>query len=197
MLKMDGGKPVIEKFNKEDTDALDNWSRRRAEQMAMANPSSAKQIHDLGCGGYGTGGYGTGGYGTGHFATVTNPNDPCYNPCDNWRYNRWYGLITYIPCNANINSPYGYRYWSPNRVMRAYYVPPPTRGGGGGTDPFGGMGAPTYTNMGNTSGGYAGAMSSSTSVSSSPAAAASSGTTAASSSGSSSAGHGAAGGHGK
>jgi hypothetical protein len=190
MLKMESGKPVIEKFNKDETDALDNWSKRRAEQMAMANPSSAKQLHDLGCN--------SGPNIATHLAAATtNPNDPCFNSCDNWRYNRWYGLITYIPCNANMMSPYGYRYWAPNRVMRAYYVPPPPVRGTGSGDPFGGMGAPAYSNMGSTAGGYAGAMSSATSVSASPAAAASSGTTAASSAGSSSAGHGAAAGHGK
>src|SRR5437870_3075995 len=39
---------VVEKFDKEDTDALDNWSKRRAERIAMANASSAKQVHDAG-----------------------------------------------------------------------------------------------------------------------------------------------------
>jgi len=197
MLKMEGGQPVIEKFNKEETDALDNWSKRRAEQIARANPSSAKQVYDAGCG-QGQYGNGSGRYNTSNWAAVnnTNPTSPCYNPCNNWRYNPWYGIVTYIPCGNNIYSPYGYRYWGPGNVMRAYYVPPPPSR----TMPSaGGFGGNNFPSMGNTSGGYSGAMSSSSasSVSSAPAAAASTGTTASSSAGTSSAGHGASGGHGK
>ena len=39
----------VEKFDKEDTDAMDHWAQRRAELVAMANASSAKQVHDYGC----------------------------------------------------------------------------------------------------------------------------------------------------
>jgi hypothetical protein len=198
MLKMEGGQPVIEKFNKEDTDALDNWSKRRAEQIARANPSSAKQVYDAGCGPYGNGTSGNGRYGTSNWAAAntTNPTSPCYNPCNTWRYNPWYGIVTYIPCGTNIYSPYGYRYWAPGNVMRAYYVPPPPSH----TMPnSGGFGGNNFPSMGNTGAGYSGTMSSSTtsSVSSAPAAAASTGTSASSSAGTSSAGHGASGGHGK
>jgi len=194
MLKMEAGKPVIDKFNKEETDALDNWSKRRAEQIAHANPSSAKQVYDAGCGPYGNGRYSASNWAA---VNTTNPTSPCYNPCNSWRYNPWYGIVTYIPCGANIYSPYGYRYWAPSNVMRAYYVPTrPSQGMGGG-----GFGAGNnFPSMGNTSGGYSGTMSTAatSSVSSSPAAAASSGTTAGASAGSSSAGHGSSGGgHGK
>jgi len=176
---------VVEKFDKEDTDALDNWSRRRAERIAMANASSAKQVHDAGCDSYTT-----------NFATPVDRNSPCYNPCGGWRYNRWYGLITYIPCGANIYSPYGYRYWSPYNVMRAYYIPPrPVYNNGG----FGNGNQVSYPTMSQTSSGYSGTMASAPSVSSTPAAAASSGTTASSSAGSASVGRGSgsSGGHGK
>jgi hypothetical protein len=206
LLKVEAGKPVIEKFNKEDTDALDHWSKRRAEQIARANPSSAKQVYDAGCDPYSNGTYGNRRYGAPSqnqgsqwaAASSTNPTSPCYNPCDSWRYNPWYGIITYIPCGANVYSPYGYRYWGPGNVMRAYYVPPPpTRGGGFGNGGFGG--GNNFPSMGNTSGGYSGAMSTGASpgMSSSPAAAATTGTTSAGSAGTSSAGHGSGGGHGK
>jgi hypothetical protein len=177
----------VEKFNKEDTDALDRWSRRRAENVAMANVSSAKQVHDYGCTNYGT--------------NWANPvgvpaNSPCYNPCGGWRYNQWYGMVTYIPCGANIYSPYGYRYWSPNNVARMYYVAPPVSHGGG----YGGGGG-YYPSMGSSGGGYSGAVASSgSSMGSSAGAMSSSGSSAASSAGASSAGHGggaAGGGHGK
>ena len=194
LLKMVNGQPVIEKFEKDETDALDNWSRRRAEQLARANPSSAKQVYDSGCGPYGNGRFSASNWAA---VNTTNPNSPCYNPCGGWRYNPWYGTITYVPCGGNIYSPYGYRYWAPMNVMRAYYVPripAPTYGGPG----FGG--GNNFPSMGTTSGGYAGAMSSSgpsSGVSAAPAAAATTGTTSSSSAGSSSAGHGASGGHGK
>jgi hypothetical protein len=172
----------VEKFDKEATDSFDHWAKRRAELIAMANASSAKQVHDYGC--------------SPNSNFVNNGvgvNSPCYNPCNSWRYNPWYGLITYIPCGANIYSPYGYRYWSPYNVMRAFYVPPPVfRGGGGG---FGGAGTGGYSGMAQTSSGYSGAMSTSPSSVSSPAAAASSGSSVSSSAGSASSGHGAAGGH--
>jgi hypothetical protein len=200
LLKMENGKPVVEKFNKEDMDALDTWSKRRAEQIARANPSSAKQIHDAGCGTLGNI-TNTNFQASNNWATNngTNPNSPCYNPCNSWRHNPWYGVITYIPCGNNVYSPYGYRYWGPGNVMRAYYQPPPPSRGGGPSFGGGGFGGNNFPNMGTTSGGYSGAMSSSSvsSVSSAPAAAATTGTTAASSAGTSSAGHGSAGGHGK
>ena len=185
MIGMTGATASVDKFNREDTDALDHWAKRRAERIAMANASSAKQVHDYGCA-------------STNFAAVNNPTatSPCYNPCNSWRYNPWYGLITYIPCGANIYSPYGYRYWSPYNVMRAYYVPPAPvyHNGGGG---FGG-GPAAYSGMSQTSAGYSGAMSApSSSVSAAPAAAAMSGTSTSSSAGAASSGHGSAGGHGR
>jgi hypothetical protein len=185
MAGMSGATASVEKFNREDTDALDHWAKRRAERIAMANASSAKQVHDYGCA-------------PNSFAAVNNPSatSPCYNPCNSWRYNPWYGLVTYIPCGNNIYSPYGYRYWSPYNVMRAYYVPPTPvyHNGGGGF----GAGSGAYTGMSQTSSGYSGAMSTSTGSVASPSAGAMSGSTGSSAAASSSGGHGAAGGgHGK
>ena len=190
---MDTTTASVEKFDKEATDAMDHWAKRRAELIAMANASSAKQVHDYGCSPT-TSNY-AGNY-AGNYAAVINgtgANSPCYNPCNSWRYNPWYGLITYIPCGANIYSPYGYRYWSPYNVMRAYYTPPPMYNRGGG-----GFGANTgsYAGMSQTSAGYSGAMSTSTSSVSSSTAAVSSGTSASSSAGSASSGHGSSGGGG-
>lgn len=188
MLRLDSDSASVEKFDKESTDALDRWSRRRAENVAMANVSSAKQVHDYGCTNYGT--------------NWANPvgvpvSSPCYNPCG-WRYNTWYGMVTYVPCGTNVYSPYGYRYWSPLNVARMYYVPPVNRGGGGGFG--GGNVGGYYPSMGSSSGGYSGAVASAPSVSTSSGAMSSSGSSAASSAGSSSAGHGgggSSGGHGK
>jgi hypothetical protein len=180
MLVLGGTIASVEKFNKEDTDSLDNWSKRRGELVAMANVSAAKQVRDSGCTNF-------------SFVTPTSTSRPCpSDPCaPAWRYNPWFGIITYIPCYGTGWSPYGYRYWSPRTVTRAYYVPPPSsignRGAGYGS-------GPVYPTMSTTSGGYSGTVASSPSVSSGPSM--SSGSTAASSAGSSSIGHGSAGGGG-
>jgi len=193
---MDTATASVEKFDREATDAMDHWAKRRAELVAMANASSAKQVHDYGCApnsNYPNSNYPNSNYANGNYAVVNNgANSPCYNPCNSWRYNPWYGLITYIPCGANIYSPYGYRYWSPYNVMRGIYYRPPAPiyssggyGGGGG-----------YSGMSQTSAGYSGAMSTATSSVSSSTAAVSSGTSVSSSAGSASSGHGSSGGGG-
>lgn len=187
MIGMSNATASVEKFNREDTDALDHWAKRRAERIAMANASSAKQVHDYGCAPVTT-----------NFASINNPSlsSPCSNPCNNWNYNRWYGLITYIPCGNNIYSPYGYRYWSPYNVMRAYYNPPAPVYNNGNGGYGGNSNAGVYTGMSQTSAGYSGAMSTS-SISASPSAGAMSGSTGSSSAGAASGGHGSAGGHGR
>jgi hypothetical protein len=180
MLSLGGTIASVEKFNKEDTDSLDNWSKRRGELVAMANVSSAKQVHDSGCAGF-------------SFVTPVSTSQPCLSSdlcAPSWRYNPWYGMITYIPCGSAW-SPYGYRYWSPQNVTRAYYVPPPSFIGNRG---MGGGGGPSYQTMAPTSGGYSGVAAAAPATTSAPSM--SSGSSAASSAGSSSVGHGSAGGGG-
>ena len=184
---MDTNTAAVEKFDKEATDAMDRWAKRRAELLAMANVSSAKQVYESGCSA------------STRFASVA--NNPCNQPCNAYGWNPWYGMITYIPCGGNIYSPYGYRYWSPYNVMRAYYVPPPPTspnmgGGGFGANPGGYQGVPQ------TSGGYSGTMSAAGAVSSSApvsssTAAPSSGTSTSSAAASAASGAGGGGGKGK
>ena len=185
MVALGGAVAVADKFNVADTDSLDRWSHRRAEVLANANVSAAKQAH---YGGYGASNpcYGYGGYNTG----------PFMKPWGTWGYNPYYGFGTYIPCAGTLNSPYGYRYWSPLAVYRAFYAPRPIYQP---SSNMGGFGAPSYHTMGGTSGGYSGTVSSAPSMGASAPAAASSGASSAASAGSSSAGHGSAasGGHGK
>ena len=95
---------VIAKFDKEETDALDRWSRRRGEMVAMANISSAKGLRDSGYSLY----------------------------SGIWQYNPYFGMMTYIPARGMLMSPYGYSFWSPVTVGRVYYQPPPNFGGGSG-----------------------------------------------------------------
>jgi hypothetical protein len=186
MVQFDAAVAMAEKFSVTDTDSLDRWSRRRAEVLANANVSAAKQAH--------YGGYGVsnpcssyGGYNTG----------PFMKPWGTWGYNPYYGMGTYIPCSGTLYSPYGYRYWSPLAVYRAFYAPRPVYAPSMNSGGFGSV--PSYRTMGSTAGGYSGTVASAPSVSASAPAAASSGSSAASSAGSSSAGHGSAssGGHGR
>ena len=182
-----GAVAAVEKFDGNSTDALDRWSHRRAEVVANANVSAAKQAHYGGGGGgspYGIGrnpcrGYG--GYNTG----------PIVRPLmGTWGYNPYYGFGTYIPCNGTLNSPYGYRYFSPYAAYQTFYMPRPTMPAP--SSGFGTFGAPSYPTMGSSSGGYSGTMSAGPSVSASAPAATSSGSSAASSAGSSSVGQGSA-----
>jgi hypothetical protein len=181
MLELAGTSAAVQKFDTEDTDSLDNWSRRRGELMAMANVSAANRVRTAGL------------------------TDPCYgagsrnptiyrNLLGSWGYNPYYGLGTYIPCNGSIYSPYGFRYWSPMAVYRVFYSPRPVYNP---TPGVGGFGSPTYRTMGATSGGYSGTMSAPAAVSAAPAAASAAGSTAASSGGASSVGHGSGGGGGR
>ena len=45
---LDGTSASVQRFNTEETDALDHWSRRRGEYLAMANVSAAKSLLDSG-----------------------------------------------------------------------------------------------------------------------------------------------------
>jgi hypothetical protein len=147
---LDGTSASVQKFNTEETDALDHWSRRRGEYLAVANVSAAKSLLDSG--GYSSyaGMLGVGGMGLG------------MNGCVNsWAFNQWYGMYTYMPCRGMLYSPYGYQFWSPYTVMRAYYVPPVYYGGGrNGVGAFGGGGGRSYPTAAPTSAGYSGVMSS-------------------------------------
>jgi len=198
MIVFSGAVATAEKFDIADTDSLDHWSRRRGELLANANISAAKQAGGYGSGGYGYGGmqdpcYGYGGYRTGPFA----------RPWGTWGYNPYYGFGTYIPCQGSMMSPYGYRYWSPYSVYRAFYAPrpvyTPTMNGGG-------FGTPSYSSYGGTSGGYSGTVGASSggfSGASASSAGMSGGSTAGSAGSSAAGGHSgggggaAGGGHGK
>lgn len=145
MMMLAGAVASVEKFNTEDTDSLDHWSRRRGQVLADANISAAKQAggHSgaILYGGinpcYGSGA-GYGGYG------------PYAQPWGTWGYNPYYGMGTYIPCQGSAMSPYGYYFWSPRAVYGAFFSPTPlytfnNGGGGNRRGPTGGGGVAGYT----------------------------------------------------
>ncbi|MGD1074262.1 MAG: hypothetical protein ABSB15_29500, partial [Bryobacteraceae bacterium] len=139
MLSLGGTVASVEKFDKEDTDSLDNWSQRRGELVAMANISAAKQVHDSGC--MSPSGFSfvtPNGFVT-PASTAASMSQSCMsNPCaPSWGYNRWFGMMTYIPCGAMAWSPYGYQFWTPQTVIQAYNSPSLIRNRGVG---IGGLG---------------------------------------------------------
>lgn len=167
MVSLAGDTASVEKFDKNDTDSLDNWARRRGEIMALANVSAAKSLYNS-------------------YSSVGNSGL--------WGWNPYFGMYTYIPGSGRFCDPFwGYCYWSPSMVNRIYNQPPPSfysNGGGYSNPSYNTMGSTS----GGYSGAMA---SSSSSMSSAPAAAASSSSAASSSGASSAGhGSGGGGGHG-
>jgi len=172
MVMLGGDAATAQHFAVDETDFLDHWNQQRSEYVAMANVSAAKSLLSSSTS------YSGLGWGNG---------SPCMGA---WGFNSYYGMMTYIPCSGYLRNPYGYTYWSPFTVMRAYYIAPvysgPSYTGGGYNPGFGGMSSASAS-----SSGYSGAMSGSVGASSS-APASSSGATSAAAASSSSAGHGGA-----
>jgi hypothetical protein len=173
MLALSGTNATAEKFDVEQTDSLDNWSRRRAEAMALANISGAKYSNDT--------------YGT-----------PSSNT---WSYNPYFDMYTYLPMSGRIYNPYyNLYYYSPMAAYQYFVVNPvyyaPTGGGVRGT-------TTTATPMSGTAtsaaSGISAARAGGAGVGASAAPAASAASSSAGAASSASSGHGSAssGGHGK
>jgi hypothetical protein len=169
MLSLAGDSASAEKFDVEATDALDNWSRRRAEAMALANISGAKYSGD----------------------------NSSPKRASTWSWNPYFDMYTYIPYSGrNCNPYYGVCYYSPGAAYQNFWVQPVTTnynyGGGSAAS------VPSYSQMSGTSTGTATSISSAPmSTNSSPAMSSSSSTAAAASSASSGHGSAASGGRGK
>lgn len=89
------GAVTTEKFDAGVGDALSRWSKRRAENLAVANLSAAKQVRDS------EGSWSRGG----------------------WYYNPYFGMFSYIPMSGVWRSPYGFLFYSPRQVYRVYERP--------------------------------------------------------------------------
>ena len=127
MLSLAGTTASVEKFDPEDTDSLDRWSRVRAGYMEMANVSAAKYIREN----YGS--YGSGDSGM-------------------WGWNPYYGMYTFIPGGGRrlCNSFYGYCYWTPQSVYGAFYGPSSPWWYSNGGHSAGSSSALTQTSRGNS-----------------------------------------------
>ncbi|MGD0500643.1 MAG: hypothetical protein ABSC23_19660 [Bryobacteraceae bacterium] len=119
MLLLDGN-ATVQKFDKDDTDALDRWSSRRGGLLAAANASAARD-----CSGFVSG-----------YISRTG-SSPCRG---NWRWNPYYSLWTYIPFGRVTCDVWaGYCYYNPAAIWGDVYQPRiynggsnPSQGGGGG-----------------------------------------------------------------
>lgn len=128
-LVQQGTEWATAKFDENDVDALYRWARRRSEYMAKANISAARSA------------------GTGMFSG---------SPMGRWYFNPWMGMMTWLPYNDTLRSPFGWRYYTPWTVMPIYQPQPVYAGGGGGS--FGGGYGSGYERSygGSYSGGFAG-----------------------------------------
>jgi hypothetical protein len=178
MLNLSGQVASAEKFDKEAIDSLDRWSMERGAIQANASLSASRDVYLSSAGSNPCRGYSYGGY-------VSSTS----NPCGSWRWNPYFGIITYIPFGGRICDAYwGYCLYNPGMIM-GYYNPPSYFPSGGGS-------TPSFSSSPATSGGYSGAAAASSTMSSAPSSG--SGSTAGAAASSSSAGAGSSsGGHGR
>lgn len=123
---------AVRKFDPEDTDPLDRWSKRRAEYLSMANLSAGRLAYRSGM-------------------SFTSSR---------WMWNPYFGLYTFLPYRNVCWSPYGYGFYSPQAVYYVYNPPrvqaPASASAGSGYNPNYG-----YVTRGTTSGGGSGVVAAS------------------------------------
>ena len=121
-------------FDAKETDALYRWSQRRAEDVAVANVSAARQSGNsfdsysdpiYGAAGYGYGGYGYNGFGYGGFGYGgMGYGGMGYGGMGafggNWMFNPYFGMYTFLPFAGTAWSPFGYAFYTPITVMPVY-----------------------------------------------------------------------------
>ena len=94
-------------FDAASGDEFTRWAQRRAGYIATANVSGARDLYANGQ----------------NWST------------NNWAFNPWYGMYTYVPCRKMFMSPFGFYYFSPEMAFNNMFWP--YLGGGYG---FYGMG---------------------------------------------------------
>lgn len=127
MIALNGETASVQKFDPEDTDALDRWSHRRGSYLAMANTSAAQTLVNSGGVGSYAGIWGNGGYYPGYGNLAGWGMQGCASA---WMWNTYYSMMTYMPCYGSLFSPYGYRFWSPYTIGYYSGYAPAIWGGG-------------------------------------------------------------------
>ena len=123
----------IKKFNVEDTDALDRWSKRRANNLAIANVSASRLAYNRGM----------------SFSS------------SRWMWNPYFGMFTFLPYRSVCWSPYGYGFYSPRAVYTLYNPPRPAYNPGDAGGHSGSFNRSYgYSTMGQTATGNSGVIAS-------------------------------------
>jgi hypothetical protein len=99
------GDMAVTKFDTKDGDSLYRWAKRRSEYLAMANVSAARSVSN---------------------------SMGSFQGSSGWVWNPYYSMFTFVPMSGMYYSPFGYAYWSPYTVYRAFYYYNPTVVPGGG-----------------------------------------------------------------
>ncbi len=115
-------------FDTKDTDALYRWSQRRAENVAVANVSAARQsgnsFDSYAYSGYPSMGYGYGAYGMGGYGGYGMGGFGGYGA--GWMFNPYFGMYTFLPFYGTAWSPFGYAFYTPITVVPVYANTPVT-----------------------------------------------------------------------
>lgn len=82
-------------FDATTGDEFSRWAQRRAGYVATANVSAARD-------------------------SALSGDDPRHN---NWSFNPWYGMYTYLPNNRMYMSPFGFYYFSPDMAFNDMFWP--------------------------------------------------------------------------
>lgn len=120
-VALNGGKALVEKFDRDDRDALDIWSKSRAKELAKVNDKLKRD--DL----------------RGSILNSYNSRGWGFNDSFGlWVFDRFSGQYCFLPFGYGWGSPYGYYYgrdlWY-FRMPRYVNYYPPIRNTGGSTNP--------------------------------------------------------------
>jgi hypothetical protein len=112
-----GTEIAVAKFDKDETDALYRWAKRRSGYLSLANISGARKYEAWGTPASGLSG---------------------------WHWNPYFNMFTFIPATGIWSSPFGWRYYSPRAVLSLYYPPSYMGGWGGGGISADGRSIPSF-----------------------------------------------------
>jgi len=87
------------KFDNQAGDELYRWSKRRSNDLSVANVSAARSAYTSDYNSYGS----------------------LYPYYGGWSFNPWFGMFTFVPYSGILYSPFGYSFWSPYNAF--YYAP--------------------------------------------------------------------------
>lgn len=103
----ENGSSQVAKFDKNDSDALYRWAKRRSGYIAVANISGAKNADEFRNPNTNVG--------AGRLLMGFSGGSP-----NAWLWNPYMNMFTYVPTRGHWTSPFGFTYYSPSSVLRLY-----------------------------------------------------------------------------